>query len=445
MLPESLQQEGDYEGRQAAKQLIEKYKADYGSWDAVKQKINDHPEEIAMDLSLLMGGTGALAKGATTAGLVDASKVASLANKVAVNTNPVMIAGKTAGAVLKAPEIIGKNIVAPILGKTTGAGTESIRRAASAGAEGGQAEQALIDNMRGKVGAEDTLQTAKQAHSNMYGENSAQYKADLAPVFADKTVLDFKPIRAAMDDIDKAGEYKGVSINTKTGGIKSEIKQVIDEWEALPPDEYHTVEGLDSLKKSLGEVRDATEPRTPQRIIADKAYNAVKAQIEKQAPAYSDAMKRYGKEAALNKEIGKALSLGDKASQDTAIRKLQSVMRNDANTNWGHRVSLADKLTAHGAPNLMEELAGQSLSAPMPRGIAGGVLPASLTGASLAGGAGLIPAAGALLTGSPRVVGELALKAGQAKRMIKKIPRTKLTGKKIAAVSLADKVNSKDK
>jgi len=412
MLPEFLQQEGDKKGREMASQLADVYKQRYGTMDGFKEVLANDPASIMMDASMLAGGIGAGAKAANL------PRTASLANKVAVNINPLVLPVKTAQLAGKTVQGIGSNMVAPILGKTTGAGTESIRRAAAAGAEGGDAEQALISTMRGKQGAEETLQGAKNAHSNMYGENSAQYKADLAPFFADKTVLDFKPIRAAMDDIDNAGQYKGVNINTKTSGIKGEIKQVIDEWEALPPDQYHTIEGLDSLKKSLGEVRDATEPRTPQRIIADKAYNAVKTQIEKQAPAYGDAMKRYGAAAALNKEISKALSLGDKAAADTAIRKLQSVMRNDANTNYGHRISLVDKLTENGAPNLMEELAGMSLNAPMPRGIAGGVLPASLTGASLLGGAGVPTAIGAVLTGSPRVVGELALKAGQAKRVL---------------------------
>lgn len=412
MLPESLQQEGDKKGREMASQLADVYKKRYGTAEGFKQTLANDPASIMMDASMAFGGIGAGAKAANL------PRVASAANKAAVNINPLMLPVKGAQLAGKTVQGIGSNVIAPILGKTTGAGTESIRRAAAAGAAGGDAEQALISTMRGQQGAEETLQGAKTAHSNMFGENSAQYKADLATIFADKTVLDFKPIRAAMNEIDNAGQYKGVNINTKTSGIKGELKNVIDEWESLPANEYHTVEGLDSLKKSLGEVRDATEPRTPQRIIADKAYNAVKTQIESQAPAYGDAMKRYGTSAALNKEISKALSLGDKAAADTAIRKLQSVMRNDANTNYGHRVSLVDKLTENGAPNLMEELAGMSLNAPMPRGIAGGVLPASLTGAAMAGGAGLIPAAGALLTGSPRVVGELALKAGQAKRVL---------------------------
>jgi len=402
--------------------LADHYFKQYGTMDGFKEGLANDPAGMLMDVSMLAGGIGAGAKAANL------PRTASLANAFAVNTNPLVLPVKTAQLAGKTVQGIGSNMVAPILGKTTGAGTESIRRAAAAGAEGGDAEQALISTMREKDGqglAKQVLQSAKNAHSNMFGENSAKYKAELAPIMSDPTVLDFTPVKTVLADIEDAGQLTGLTgkkagfaANPDTVDISSKIKNITDEFQKLDPKEFHTAKGFDELKKALGVVRDSTPERTPQRIIADKAYNAVKNAIVNQSPAYADAMKRYGTAAADNKEITKALSLGDKASQDTAIRKLQSVMRNDANTNYGHRISLVDKLTENGAPNLMEELAGMSLNAPMPRGIAGGVLPASLTGAAMAGGAGLIPAAGALLTGSPRVVGEMALKAGQAKRVL---------------------------
>lgn len=436
-LPESLQQEGDAEGRKMASDLASLYKQRYGTMEGFKEAIANDPASVLMDLSMLAGGTGLAAKAANM------PKTAEVANAVALNTNPVyytakaaQLAGKGAG---KAVNFTGSNVIAPILGKTTGAGAESIREATRAGAEGGSREQALINNMRGLSNQEDTLQHAKNALNDMYGENSANYRANIQPVFADKTVLDFKPIRAVADDIGKSGEYKGVSINTKTSGIKQEIADVIDQWETLPPDQYHTIEGFDALKKSLGEIRDATEPRTPQRVIADKAYNAVKKQIEAQSPAYSKVMKDYAGQIGLIKEIERALSLHDKAMADTAIRKLQSLSRNNANTNYGHRVSLAKHLIDNGAPDLMAEIAGQSLNSLTPRGLASLSLPAF--GAYSVGG--LTAAVPTLLSESPRVVGELALKAGQAKKLAEKLKFSKPKGT-IRTASLANRLNQEE-
>lgn len=439
MLPEALQQEGDAEGRKMASDLADLYKQRYFSGgENIKKAIAQDPASVLMDLSMLAGGTGLAAKA------VGLPKAAEVANTVATYSNPlyytgkgVQLAGKGLG---KAAQFTGSHVIAPILGKTTGAGAESIREAANAGVEGGSREQALIDNMRGLSNQEDTLQHAKNALNDMYGENSANYRTSIEPVFADKTVLDFKPIRAVAEDIGKAGEYKGVSINTKTTGIKQEITDVINQWETLPPDQYHTIEGFDALKKSLGEIRDATEPRTPQRVIADKAYNAVKKQIEAQSPAYLKVMKDYAQQIGLIKEIERALSLGDKAMADTAIRKLQSLSRNNANTNYGYRASLAQHLINNGAPDLMAEIAGQSLNSVAPRGLASISLPA-FGAYSLGGLAAAIPA---LLSESPRVVGELALKAGQAKKLAGKV---KVPNSKVAlpAASLTNRLTQNQK
>jgi hypothetical protein len=112
------------------------------------------------------------------------------------------------------------------------------------------------------------------------------------------------------------------------------------------------------------------------------------------------------------KEIEKALSLNDKASVDTALRKLTSIMRNNVNTNFGQRTKLAEKLQQAGGAEFIPGIAGQSLNSPYPRGIQGGVLPA--LGAGTFMGAGFIPAAGVLAASSPRLVGEAAYYAGKA-------------------------------
>lgn len=51
-------------------------------------------------------------------------------------------------------------------------------------------------------------------------------------------------------------------------------------------------------------------------------------------------MKNYENASNLIREIEKTLSLNPKASIDTALRKLQSVMRDNVNTNYGKRGDL---------------------------------------------------------------------------------------------------------
>ena len=122
-------------------------------------------------------------------------------------------------------------------------------------------------------------------------------------------------------------------------------------------------------------------------------------------------MKGYSESSDLIKEIERTLSLGDKASADTAMRKLQSLMRNNVNTNYGQRLSLAQELSNAGGKDLMPALAGQAMNSLTPRGLQGA---SNVPTAYLAYGAGGPALAVAdVLSSSPRVVGETAYKYGQ--------------------------------
>jgi len=193
-----------------------------------------------------------------------------------------------------------------------------------------------------------------------------------------------------------------------------DIRRAVGEWKMLDPAEFHTPEGLDALKKKIGDLGSTYDPITQKqsRIVADQVYNAIKEQIVRQAPDYADVMKDYERASVLISDIEKTLSVNPKANVDTTIRKLQSVMRNNANTNYGRRADLAEKLTEAGAPNLMPRLSGQALSSAAPRGIQGALAVPTALGA-MATNAALLPG---LLATSPRVVGETAHAAGQLGR-----------------------------
>ena len=96
-------------------------------------------------------------------------------------------------------------------------------------------------------------------------------------------------------------------------------------------------------------------------------------------------MKDYSQGMDTISEIKRSLSLGEKASVDTGMRKLQSLMRNNVSTNYGNRLDLARALEAQGGQEIMPALAGQSLSSVAPRGLAG-LGPVATTVGSLSSG-----------------------------------------------------------
>ena len=125
---------------------------------------------------------------------------------------------------------------------------------------------------------------------------------------------------------------------------------------------------MDALKQRIGAILEDIPYNTKARNVADDIYHSVKETINTQAPVYSNVMKDYSESAELIREIEKSLSLGKKASVATGLNKLQSLMRNNVNANYGYRQEIANKLMTEGSRNLMPALAGQSLSSWTPRG-----------------------------------------------------------------------------
>ena len=348
----------------------------------------------------------------------------------------------TGGAIGTAIPVVGRGIQAAGgairrgLGLTTGAGEESIAQALRAGREG---NQAFLQNIRGDVSAMDVLDQAKDALSNMRATRSQAYKQGIqstmpsAEIVAGKALpkvpskLDFAPITSSLDNV-----VESLKVKTPTGSqfkIGSaelnkveELQDVVKTWQKDPS--LHTAEGLDALKQRL----DALYPDSPMQKQVQRAVtsvrNAVKDTIVAQDKNYAKTMKAYEESLSLEREIERALSLNNRSAADTAIRKLQSLTRNNANTNYGYRLELAKALQDQGGQDLMPALAGQALSSFTPRGLAG-------QGAALGIGAGgaltVNPAAlAALPLTSPRLVGMGAYGLGKATRNIPKLTDAEL-------------------
>lgn len=382
-------------------EAVGKFFADrYGGLENLKKTIATDPVGFAADAStvLTLGGS-AVAQAPGKVGQVGA---AIKSTGEAVNPlNAAMTAAKPiAGLAGKA--------VSGVIGQATGAGGESIRTAAKAGMKGGDVAEDFQANLRGRVPMEDVVSDAKGALSNIRQTRGGEYRSGMSGIKSDTTVLDFADIDKAVLKAAQVKNFKGVPISKSTAGVSQEIIDLVDEWKKLDPAEFHTAEGLDALKQAIGDIRDATQYGTPSRTVANQAYNAVKDRIVKQAPEYGKVMKDYEVASDLIREMEKTLSLNAKASVDTSLRKLQSVMRNNANTNYGKRVDLAEMLQEAGASNLMEKLSGQMLSSSTPRGLAK-LYPTATGMAALMNPYALA----ALPLESPRLMGEAAYYTGK--------------------------------
>ena len=381
----------------------------YGSVEAVKKTLATDPVGLMGDVSAVLSGgaaAGARIPGATTKAIVKGTRT------VADAVDPLAL---TIKGVDKAAPVIG-DATAGLLGMTSGMGADTVKIGAAAGKEG---NKDFLKNMRGQESMTDVLTQARQAVDMLRQQRGAEYKSGMQGVAQDTTALDFKPIDQAVRNIGAIGTYKGKVLNKSTEGTWKDLSEAVDDWRQSDPADFHTPEGFDALKKRIGDIRSTTDYGTPSRVMADQVYHAVKDAIVKQAPDYADVMKDYERASDLVDEVERSLSLGKKASADTALRKLQSLTRNNVNTNYGNRSDLMAQLEAISGKKLMPKLAGQAATSWTPRG-----LQAVTSGGTIASAFALGPKMLlALPAQSPRVVGELAHGAGTATREIEALAR----------------------
>lgn len=390
----------------------------YGSSEGIKNAIATDPVGVLGDLSMVLTGGGTLA--ARAPGL--AGKAGSIVQKAGNVVDPV-------NAVAAGVNAAGRGAAQVVGGLATHTGAAPIREAVAAGAEGGARGQAFRDSMRGATPIEDVVTDAKGALDNMRAARGAEYRSTMAQLGQNQTVLDFRKIDAAVQAAQDIKTYKGQDLSPSTKAVRDDIAAEISAWRSLNPSDFHTAEGLDALKQKIGDIREATQYGTPARKVADSIYNAVKQTIVDQAPEYAKIMKGYEDASNIIREIERTLSLNPKASVDTAVRKLQSVLRNNVNTNYGQREVLADYLVKAGAPNLITKLSGQAMNSLMPRGLGKVVAGVSAAGGSagVLSGIGTIPGLamlGVAAASSPRLVGEVAHGIGRISPAGKPIGRS---------------------
>jgi len=329
-------------------------------------------------------------------------------------TGPV---GEVAKPLIKGAGYLGKQA----LGLSTGAGGDAVGEAFKAGTT---KNPQFLANLRGEVPASNILEAAQSGLQTLKNQRRQAYEKGIQTTNNNQVFLDFKPIETTFQDTLKGLTVKGVGgvsasrVGDKTLREVNEIKSVVNEWKSKP--ELHTAEGLDALKRRIDDLY-SNDMSNEAKSILTQTRGQVKNTIVKQDPNYAKTMRDYEESLKLERELEQALGVGNKTAIDTAIRKLQSLTRNNANTSYQYRQQLADILKKEAGVDLMPALSGQALNSFAPRGIQK-VLPSftagsGITGAMTLGAEGLLPLA-TLPLQSPRVVGEGAYLAGKVSKPV---------------------------
>ena len=390
----------------------------YGGKQQIYNTIATDPIGSLGDVASILAAPEALGlRGASLAG-----RTGEMLAKTSRIINPAMApinATKVAGGAMK----LGERLTSNSMGAVTGTSATAIREAAKAGAAGGNKAATFQANLRDDANPFTAVEDAKAALAAMHQQKGANYRTEILPISSDPTVLSFSGIEKAVKKVEDRGYYRGLSGTGAKVATKKEaseawdkINKAVNDWKALDPTEYHTAEGMDQLKQSIGDIQQSLPYGSPARSAADAVYAAVKTEIVSQAPGYGKVMSDYEAASQALKDLERELSLNKKGNPGTAVRKLQSALRNNAATGGGMRTNMARELESAGADTMFPALAGQALSPNFARGLPGlgvggaGLATVLASGANPAAIAAALTAAAAT---SPRLMGEAAYYAGK--------------------------------
>lgn len=405
--------------------VVDYFAEKYTTGNGFKKALAEDPAGILADISAAFSGGGtAVAKTLGTT-----SKVGRVAEQVASKAAAIDPLTATGKGIVKGTELAGTGITKS-LAFTSGVGDEAIKQAYKAGREGGEALDSFTTNLRNS----DTgtaLQILEDAQTNLQKiktDRAKAYQEGMSKVSKDSQRIDFKAVDDILDSSDLKSRIFGQAGIPRSSVLKDlfgDIEDVVKEYKNV---NANSLIDFDDMKRSINGLRSKYQ-NNPEAIgVISEVSKKIGETIKKASPEYAKIMKSYEEASELLYEIQHSLSLGRKKPAEVSLKKLLSTMRNNVSTNYGQRLTLAEKLQEAGGKNILAGLAGQELSSVFPKG---------LRGVTASGGLGLLGAAGGLTLGaipslalsSPRLVGEAAKLAGSTARrtkgLLSKLPISK--------------------
>jgi hypothetical protein len=333
-------------------------------------------------------------------GLTDSDKLEDIPINVAKN----VIAGNAIPLAGRGVKVIGKG-AGNLLGLTTGTGS-AITNAFDAGV---RKSKDFLDNMRGNVRPTDVVDKAEAHMEKIIKARNLDYEDAMSRIGVKENVK-LQPIIDTYQSVRKSAG-KGYLLDEGEKKVLDRVGRMLKDFSK---DTTNTnVYDYDALKRAIGRIRVGANDDAALRIKT-QLYNAVKDSINNQAPEYAKVMKEFSDVSDELMEFRKTLGVDKKASPAQVLKKLQSSLRNDAISGYGNNTKLVKKLQGNDN-DLVDALSGQALNRFLPRGLlAGGVGALQVIGGLGSGSLGSVASA---LASSPRLMGELAYKAGRAKKI----------------------------
>jgi hypothetical protein len=371
----------------------------YGSLAKLKQTVEKDPVGFLADASSVLGGAGALT----------GARAVSRASEM---TDPVKLAARAAGGVAKGAGYAASEM----LGGSAGAGAGAIRRATEESPFNrdtayyrGMATSAdeILPEIQGSI------QQVRDKRADDYFSRYRDIEGMQAPVWS------VPELRQSITDVLESSRVVVTPTGSGRGGVprfdwdRSGIDDAsIPKLQKLLVQAYKWKSsnmdpaGLDALRRKID---DFYAESSNSRVIVTKLRDMVNGHLKSRVPGYAEMTSEYARSTEAIHEIERYLSGGKGASEDTMLRKLQTVFR-DVNARRRQALGTLERESGEDVSGL---LAGHALSQWLPRGRLGQLVGGAI---GLEGAAFHPSLLAALPAMSPRFLGEAAPIAGAAFR-----------------------------
>jgi hypothetical protein len=369
--------------------LKQHYVTTYGSEEGFQKEFRNNPLSILSDASMFLTGGGSMA--AKLPGI--AGKAGEAVATVGKAVDPLMAAAQV-------PKVAGKAITSALNAPATvqsGSAFGSLQKAYEAGVA---KDPVFWDHYSGKADANSLIDKVSGAIGDVAEKRSADYMAGMDPIKA-KQGLDYQPVLDAISSARGAqgrgvGAFYGQTENRAAQSVLNEIEKLVND-RMLKPSGHpnHTLQGFDSLKRSIGDYYQDVRGNPEAKKVVDNVYNAAKQSIVNVDPKYAKIMDQY---AEASQRLNDLKSFERGKTSEIKINKILKTYRT------GDKGNLLSDLYKYD-PKLISAIAGRDLSQFFPQGLRG-----ILTSAPLYGGAAALvnpSAIAGLALSSPKIMGGL--------------------------------------
>lgn len=411
--------------------IMDSLKQRYGSLQNIENTLYKDPAGVALDVSTLLGGVGALGKlGAEGS---DLARIGQIAGKTSEATNPLALMGKGVGKVASGV----KNVAQEAAGITTGEGAQALKIAEQSAKVGGDAQAAFRGAFSGADNPETILQDAQSGFQGMQKARASDYQDKLSQIKEADHTLNMDTVALLRTDFEKQLQQLNITRNADSTLNFSEsildsdarAKRIVQQLDGkiTSAEISPNPNNLDNIKRFAA---DAWKPQDPLNTITQVVKNTSRTILNDNVPQYAAMTKGYSEASDTLQEIKDATGIGGKAKQETVMNKIMSSL----NRGKENRMTALEQLG--GNKYLAERIAGYKLHTLMPGGLA----------AKFAQGEGLgiamnpalaVPLAGGLVTSSPKIMGLVSQATGLTERAASKLVQAlvKTTGLKPAQIA----------